>query len=239
MANKSSKSPYKGKSAKKNNLMLILFPVILVLLLGLIFVLNNQNEKVAQKEAETRVVDFNLEGQPVLGSTDAKVTVVEFGDYKCPACKQWEEEVFPQLKADFIDKDQVKFVFMNYPFLGPDSNTAAYAGEAIYKNHPDAFFKFHEALYAAQQDERTQWATPEYLLEVAKQAVPDLNGDEFLKQVQDDTHKESVQGDYRAGEDAKIQGTPSVFVNGKEFTGNYLDYAGLKKFIEEQLESAK
>ena len=238
VANK-SKTSYKGKSAKKNNLMLILFPIILVVLPGLIFVLNNQNEKIVQDEAANRVVDFKLEGQPVLGSSDAKVTLVEFGDYKCPACKQWEETIFPQLKADYIDKGDAQFVFMNYPFLGPDSNTAAYAGEAIHANHPDAFFAFHEALYAAQQDERVQWATPEYLLEVAKKVVPDLNGDEFLKQIQDDTYKEKVQGDFQAGEAAKVSGTPSVFVNGKEYTGNYLDYKSLKAFIDQELSNAK
>lgn len=238
MANK-SKTSYKGKSAKKNNVMLILFPIILVVLLGLIFVLNNTNEKVAQKEAENRVVEFDLEGQPVLGSQEAKVTLVEFGDYKCPACKQWEDEVFPKLKADYIDTNQVKFVFLNYPFLGPDSNTAAYAGEAIHASHPDAFFSFHEQLYAAQQDERTQWATPEYLLDVAKKAVPDLNEEEFLKQIQDDTYKEKVQGDYQAGEKAKIGGTPSMFVNGKEFTGHYLDYESLKTLIDKELSNAK
>ncbi|WP_051286900.1 DsbA family protein [Paenibacillus taiwanensis] len=239
MGKSTSKSKSSYNSKKSNKLMLILFPVVLVVLLGLIFVLNQQSTEIGKQQREERVVDFKLEGQPILGSPEAKVTVVEFGDYKCPACKFWEDTNYKQLKADFIDTGKIQFSFMNYPFIAPDSRTAALAGEAVYAHNPEAFWAYHEAIYAGQKDEREQWATPEYLVEIAKQAVPDLDSAQLLKQIQDETYKKEVDQDLAFVQQAKPQGTPAFYINGKEFTGQWDSYPALKQAIEDALAAAK
>lgn len=47
-----------------------------------------------------------IKGQPTVGETNALLTIVEFGDFMCPACHAWGEEIYPQIQKDFIDKGE-------------------------------------------------------------------------------------------------------------------------------------
>lgn len=223
----------------KNKLVLFLFPILVIALIVLIAVLNSQSNKVAQQEVKAVLSADSLAGQPILGSADAKVTVVEFGDYKCPACKQWSDSVFPKLKADFIDAGKVKFTFMQFPFISADSLTAAAASEAVAAQYPDQFWQFHEGIYHAQQAENIQWATPERLIDIAKETIPGVDEGKLAEQFADVTYNEQALKDKAVGEKAEIQGTPSVYVNGKPFLGGYLDYDSLKAFIEAELKASE
>ncbi|MGZ9585441.1 DsbA family protein [Paenibacillus marinisediminis] len=234
-----AKSNIRTSNSKKKNigrLPLILFPIVLIALIVLLAVLNNQNADVDQKEAVPALSVINAEEQPVLGSPEAKVSIVEFGDYKCPTCRYWGEQVFPQLKADYIDTGKVKFTFLQFPFIGTDSNTAALASEAIQAQYPEAFWDFHKELYNSQLEENVKWATPEYLTEVAIKSVPNLNVDEFKQQLADGTYQEQVDTDSNLGEKAKVMGTPAVYVNGKPVNA---DYQSIQKAIEEELAAVK
>ena len=71
--------------------------------------------------------------QPTLGSSNAPITVVELGDFKCPACKAWGENIFPQLIEDYVDTGKVKFSLVNVLFHGDESKLGSVAAEAIYK----------------------------------------------------------------------------------------------------------
>ncbi|KFN04300.1 thioredoxin family protein [Bacillus clarus] len=78
-----------------------------------VFLLNSKNSRCLHKEkvAINKVIkDLPPIGkQPTLGKEDAQISVVEFGDYKCPARKAWGERIFPQLQKDYIDTGKVKF----------------------------------------------------------------------------------------------------------------------------------
>lgn len=76
--------------------------------------------------------DFNLENQPLIGDPDAPVTIVAFEDFKCPVCKQFEEDVYPQIVNELVETGQANMYFMNFQFIGPDSTTAGIAGECAY-----------------------------------------------------------------------------------------------------------
>jgi len=56
-----------------------------------------------------------IKGEPTLGSATAPVTIVEFSDFECPYCKRFHDEVFPQLKKNYIDKGLVRFVHKDLP----------------------------------------------------------------------------------------------------------------------------
>lgn len=229
----------KKKQKSSGRGLMIAFPIVLVLLIGLLVVLNQKSEQAGQEAVQSALTSLSLEGQPVLGSADAKISVVEFGDYKCPACKDWAEVIYPELMADYVDTGKVKFSFMQFPFLGQDSLTAAYASELMSTNYPDAFWTFHEEIYKQQGDERTLWATPDKLAEIAALAVPDLDQEAFKEQLGDNQYMQQAEEDRGIGEKAGVSGTPSVYVNGKPYTGNYLDYEGLKSLIEEELAASQ
>ncbi|WP_083189018.1 DsbA family protein [Paenibacillus sp. KS1] len=230
-----------SRSNKKRNdrIFMFMIPVAIVVLLGLIFVLNKQGEQIKQDEVLNRpAVQFDLTGQPTLGSTEAKVSIVEFGDYKCPACKDWEETVFPQLKKDFIDTGKVRFSFINYPFIG-NSYLASNAAEEVFRQKPEAFWPYHEAIYHAQGKEQDNWVTTPLLVDLAKQVSPDIDVAKLEDAIEKQAHKDAIAQDLKLKDLAKVSGTPSVYVNGKEFTGQWDSYSELKAFIENALNEAK
>ena len=94
---------------------------------------------------------FAYSTQQSLGKDDAPVKVVEFGDFKCPACRTWDVTVLPRLKEEYIDKGKVQLYFINFPFIGKDSDLGAAAGEAIYKQDKDSFWIFYDEIYQNQK----------------------------------------------------------------------------------------
>ncbi|MBT2583226.1 thioredoxin domain-containing protein [Planococcus sp. ISL-109] len=104
-----------------------------------------------------------------LGKEEAPVTVVEFGDFKCPSCKAWGETVYPQLVEDYVDTGEVKFSYINVLFHGDESTLASLAAESVYQQSPKAYWDFYKALFAAQPEQKhdAAWVTPEKVLEVA------------------------------------------------------------------------
>lgn len=88
-----------------------------------------------------------------LGNPYAKVTVIEFADFQCPYCKQFYSSIESQLIQNYVLTGKVKFVFRNFPFLGPDSFTAA-AG-AYCANEQGKFWEYHNFLYEHQQRENS------------------------------------------------------------------------------------
>ncbi|UHA75936.1 DsbA family protein [Paenibacillus sp. 481] len=215
-------------------MVLMLFPVILVVLIGALFFLNKESEQQEQTQAQQNApaVNLDLTGQPTLGAADAKINIVEFGDYKCPACKSWDAEMYPKLKADFIDTGKAKFTFVNNPFLAPDSQTAAVVGEAVFKQNPEAFWKYHHELYNSQGNPGSEWATKEYLLDVAKRVAPELDLNAIGQAVDQKSMDSEITKDLGIVQQGGVKGTPSVIVNGKLYTGEYNNYNSLKAFIE-------
>lgn len=178
--------------------------------------------------------------QPTTGNPDAKVKVVEFGDYKCPYCKTFTEQIYPQIKKDFIDTGKISFTFGNYAFIGPDSVTAAEAGLSIYKQNPAAFWKYHDLVYQNQGDERAQWATATFLVDLVRKNIPEVDANKLEQDLKKKKYQADVTKSNVKAQQIGVQGTPAVFINGVSVE-NPLDYSAVKAAIEEALkkESAK
>lgn len=179
--------------------------------------------------------DFDYAKLPVLGKTDAPIKIVEFGDYKCPSCKIFSQNVEPQLKKDYIDTGKVALYFMDFPFIGPDSTTAALAAHSVFHQDNDAFWQYYDALYKNQPDEKTIWATPDYLVKLAQDNKIAVDYDLLRKDIDNATYASEVSKNNSAAIKAKVQSTPTLFINGKMFGGNFSDYPALKAAIEKAL----
>lgn len=173
---------------------------------------------------------FNYSSFPMLGNAAAPVKIVEFGDFKCPACKFFHDNVFPLLKAQYIDNGVVRFYFANFPFIGPDSTTAAIAGEAIFHQNPAAFWNYYNAVYANQQNEQTDWATPAYLVDLARKYVPGIDYQKLAQQIANNAYEANVQADYAAGTRVGVDSTPTLFINGHKFL-NFSNWQALQAAI--------
>src|SRR5699024_3184758 len=141
---------------------------------------------------------------------------------------------------DFIDTGQAQFYFLNFPVVSPngDSGIAALAAEAVYHQNPNDFWKFYEALFATQQDEPDTWNS-EILVQIAKEANVELDYEQFKTEIEQATFADVVREDLAIGDKAGVDGTPTIFINGKELPiQQVFNYEAFKQAIVEELEKA-
>lgn len=221
-----------AKKTKKNQ---GIFWIVSILVIGIVIwmVVDRETESVTNIPS----LDIDLSEQPVLGNRDAKVQIVEFGDYKCPACKSFGENFVPLIQEDFIDNEDVSFYFLNYDFINVDSTRAAKFAEVVYQElGNEIFWNFHELLYANQpEDENLDFFTEDKLLELLGEvALPD-DVAKVQAAFENGEGKKALRIDNEYVEELKLQSTPSVFINSEMFTeGTYEDFS---EKVNEALES--
>lgn len=183
--------------------------------------------------------DFHPESQPSLGEANAPVKVVEFADFKCPACKAWHERIFPQLKEEYIDTGEVALYFLNFPIpLGQDSYTAADGAECIYRQNEEAFWEYYDIVYKFQGPERETWATSDALVNLVRDYVkPEIDEYAFRQCIVEQRYRSDVEADKRIGISAGVRATPTVFINDQKIEGVGA-YSSYKQIIERELERA-
>lgn len=170
--------------------------------------------------------------QPRLGDGAAPLEIVVFEDYKCPHCRDFSQDVLPELMADYIDSGSAKLIMLNFPLpLGEDSVTAALASECVYAQDKDAYWTYHEALFTAQEDPSSTWATVERLSDIAAD-IPEVDSEELASCIEDETYLDLVEAERAMGAAAGVRGTPSVFINGAPAPA---DLDGLMSSLDEAL----
>ncbi|RRJ67027.1 DsbA family protein [Paenibacillus oralis] len=214
---------------KQKTRRLIWFSTVGVLLVLIIAVLAIQ--------PKAKATSFDYANLPVLGNAEAPVKIVEFGDFQCPACKNVNQLIKPELVKDYIDQGKVAFYFMNLPFIGTDSTTAALAAQAVYHQNSDAYWTYFDAIYERQGDENAGWASAEFFVELAKELKLPIDYDQLQKDIAEATYQNEVEAQYAKGNKLGVDSTPTFFINGLEYAGNVGDYAALKKYIDQELQS--
>jgi protein-disulfide isomerase len=164
-------------------------------------------------------------GAPSFGPENAKVTVVEFSDFQCPYCAR-AAEVVSKLRERYSDK--VRFVFRQFPLpMHPDAQLAAEASLAAQRQ--GKFWEFHDLLFA-NQDALNRESLEKY----AKQL--NLNLSALQQALDSKTEKAAVDADVKLGEGVQVNGTPTVFINGKRVP-NPTEFEPVAKLIDEALGS--
>ncbi len=160
--------------------------------------------------------NLDLSNQPSLGQEGAPVQIALFEDFKCPACGSFTQSVFPQIERQLVDSGQAEVFFVNFPFLGPDSTTAAIATECVYEQDEAAFWDYKKFIFRSQGPESQEWATPELLTSLARQNLPSVDADELRTCIDERRYADRVEAESRMGSAAGVNSTPSVYVNGEK-----------------------
>jgi len=163
--------------------------------------------------------------EPSLGAPGADVVLVEFSDFQCPYCAR-ASEVVHKIKERYADK--VHFVFRQFPLpMHPDAHLAAEAALAAQKQ--GKFWEFHDLMFANQQA-----LSRASLEDYARQAK--LNVTDLQKALDGQAEKAAVDADVALGEGVQVNGTPTVFINGKR-VANPTEFEPVAKQIDEALGS--
>ena len=182
--------------------------------------------------AQTGVI--GVDDDPALGSPDAKVTIIEFGDYQCPSCRMFWKDVEPRLKKDYIDTGKVKLVFRDFPLMQihPEALLAAMAVNCA--GEQGKYWQYHDKVF------REQYNRGDDIIRMKaadlKKWAKDIGVDQakFDQCLDSEKFKNEVMKDKADGDAAGVQGTPTFFVNGRVM-GGAQQYPEYKKLIDELL----
>ena len=175
-------------------------------------------------------------GHPTIGYNKAKVHLVVFEEPKCSSCIDFTNEIFPKLKEEYIDTNKIQYTIIPVSFL-PNSMPAAIATLCVYYANPlypnsDIFFTYLDYLYKHQPAEHVDWATPEKLVEFARESSPAINLQKLRKCIETESYRVKIEKNTEYGKN--IMGgrimTPTVYVNGIE--ASELSYEAIRKLIK-------
>jgi protein-disulfide isomerase len=161
------------------------------------------------------------------GGAWAEVTLVEYGDYECPHCRN-AYAVVKQVQK-YLGPEHLRHVFRHFPLTQarPDAERAAQAAEAA--GARGRFWEAHDLLFE-------QKGTYE---QVFRRHVAALGVDarRLLGEVAAGVHRARVREDFMSGVRSGVRGTPAFFINGAQYKGGY-DFDSLLSAVEEAGEAA-
>ena len=168
-----------------------------------------------------------------IGNSDSKITIKVFSSLTCPHCASFHKNIFENLKKDFIDKGLVKFEHHSFPL-----DLAALNAEIIVRCHNDNSKKFQ--LLGEIYKKQSQWAVGSDI-NVINESIKKIGLDSGLSNNKMDgclnneiAQDEILNERIAAQKQYKIQSTPTIYINKKQYKGKH-EYKPFKKAIEKVL----
>lgn len=195
---------------------------IFIVVGGALFLGNTAPEKKPEPVEKKLLITKESEKK---GSTSAKLTLVEFSDFQCPACQAW----FPVV-AQVLQKhpENVLFVFRHFPLDGhKNAKQAAYAAEAAGKQ--GKFWEMHDFLYENQSEWSESKNPQELFTQYAK--IIGLDTQKWLLDVKSKSVTEEINRDIQDGYAVGVNSTPTFFLNNEKLKLSGFD--DLSKQIDE------
>jgi protein-disulfide isomerase len=145
----------------------------------------------------------------IFGNAEGDVMLLEYGDYECPYCAEAHDAIM-QL-AELLG-NRLCYAYRHFPLINkhPDAVPAALAAEAA--GDANEFWEVHDLLFE-NQDSLEQLET---LLEAGG-----FDSERIMKAVKAGKHKERVTEDRDMGKHAGVEGTPTIFINGQLYEGDF------------------
>jgi protein-disulfide isomerase len=172
------------------------------------------------------VTNISIGNAPLLGSAEAKVTVVEFSDFQCPFCASFFSNTLSELKKEYIDTGKIKFYYKHYPLdFHQNAKVASVASECA--KEQSKFWEYHNTLLGNQ----TLWETT-----TGNDTVKTFEGyaenlgldsSRFKPCLDSMKYERTVDSDLQQGSIMGITGTPSFFVG---MEGKYTLIEGAQPF---------
>jgi protein-disulfide isomerase len=166
------------------------------------------------------------------GDPDAPVTLVEFGDFQWPFCGRYATDAGRQIEETYLIDGKVRFAYVHFAFLGPESQWSAEASECAADQ--DAFWEYHDLLYENQNGENRDAFNQDNLKLFA--GALGLDQETFDQCLDSGKYTELIQQETEMARQLGIQSTPSFLVNGTQIIGAQ-PFQNFQQVIETMLAS--
>lgn len=178
---------------------------------------------------------LNTEGQPSFGTPGAPVVLVEFSDYQCPFCAEEAKMLRTNLLTAY--PKQVRLYFKDFPLeqIHPWAKPGAIAGRCVFRQNADAYWEFHDWIYA-QQASITAENLKSKVLEWAK--GKEIDALQLSRCIETRATEAEVDRNIADARALKLNSTPTLFVNGRRLVGR-LDWPTLRSVIDFEIEYQK
>lgn len=178
----------------------------------------------APTQQQIRRYNVPVDDDPSIGPSDAAITLIEFSDFECPYCRQWQTQTWPKLAEDF--KGKIRLVYRDFPLDSIHANAVPAAEAADCANEQGKYWEFHDKLFSGQKLSSALFE--QYAAEIG------LDTAKFKECVSTRKYQKEVQGDIDFASNLGIQSTPTFFINGLPMVGAQ-PYEVFKQVIEKEL----
>ncbi len=208
-------------------MLIIVLSTIAILIGGILLLSKGDNSTTSGAKVDEKILFGKNSHQT--GPKNAKATIVEFGDYECPACAYYHEGI-EQIIKEY--KGKVNYVFRHFPL--PQHEKALIAAEAAEAAASQGkFFEMHNLLYQNQKNWVESKNSLSEFLTYAKSLKLDTK--KFENDVKNNKFDSKISADLQDGSALRIDATPAFFINSVKFEGNPT-YQELKTKIDSLLQ---
>lgn len=153
------------------------------------------------------------EGEPRLGFANAPVTIIEYGDYQCPNCRQFALNVLPAIKDQWIRSGFVRIVYRDFIVFGAESLQAAEAAHCA--GEQGHYWRFHDGLFEMRRaGDKLDVA---HLAGLAKAIGMDPTA--FSSCMDAHRYRAVIEATTQSAKDQGFEGTPTYLINGRKVAG--------------------
>lgn len=211
---------------KQEAKLLLGFGIITIgILVGAVFLLGGSSTPTPTSNIKADPKILVKSGSNKFGSESAKVTLVEFGDFQCPACAL-SYPIAKEIKTAY--KDRIQFVFRNFP-LPSHANALVAAQAAEAAGTQEKYWEMHDMLYENQSEWSSESNPLEIFVGYAKEL--ELDVDKFKEEVQSSKYASKIQEDLLDGRSLGVNSTPTFYLNSEKIVG-VVSYEDLKYKID-------
>jgi protein-disulfide isomerase len=170
-------------------------------------------------------------GEQVMGKATAPVTVIEYVSLTCPHCANFQKNLFPRLKKEFIDTGKVRYIVREFP-IGRTAGTAAIVNRCAPE---EKYFFLLDQFLARQPEWVSEEVRPDAIYSVAK--ASGMSRETFDKCLSNQVIIDGLTGVKQRGRQFNVIGTPTFFINGRKAQGE-VTFEQIKGMIEQAPASA-
>jgi len=163
-----------------------------------------------------------------LGNNKAKITIIEYSSFSCPACANYNKDIFPKIKEQYIDNDLILYIVRNYPANEPGLYSAVIS-ECFSNEH----FKTAKILYNSQE----KWLYRKDFKNVLKNIfrLSQYNMNNFDLCINDEKLKDEIlEKAFYAAKTLKVNSTPDLYINGDRIMGEK-NFKNISNIIDKYL----
>jgi protein-disulfide isomerase len=176
---------------------------------------------------------IKVDGEPMKGKKDAKVTIVEYSDFQCPYCARAHATIEDQVMKQYGDK--VRLLYKHFPLgFHKWAEPAAVATECAAEQDQDAYWKLYDFYFKNQQQ-----ITPENLRDKTLETLAGTKVDQakFTDCYDNKKTLEQVKAEMAEGQEVGVTGTPAFIINGRKLSGAQ-PFERFKDIIDDELQRA-